>query len=688
MQRSLWRDSLFALNVFASCMLALYIAFAVGLERPYWAMATVFAVANPLFGATRAKGLYRALGTLLGATAAVILVPTLESAPVLLSLALSAWTGICLYIALLDRRPRSYVFLLAGYTAAIIGFPSVDAPGAIWDTAISRAEEIILGIICTTTVHGLIFPSPVAPVLSGRIDRWLHHAGEWTQDLLNGRVGALSHDRRMLAADLIEIGQINAASPYDTSQSTLAGPAFAVLHARMVMLLPVLSAAGDWMVALRATAGAGQTEILALMARVAAWVDRKAGTEAEDLAQLRTALAAAQPNLGPGTTWPAIVAAQILRCLRQMVDLTEDCRRLQAHSASGANGLPKLLLPRDGRLGRSRHRDHGIAALSALSAAVTLLLICAFWIGTAWPDGAVAAEMAAIVCCFFAAQDDPAPAIVVFLIWSMLALLADLVLLFAVLPRVTDFPLLALALAPPVLAAGFMITRPRAALGGVTLGLIMCTLLGLQNGYSGDAASFIGSCIATVMGMLIGAVVTRLIRSVGASWSARRLLRAGWSDLAAMAEESEAADPSRLTGLMLDRLGLLIPRLPAEEAAKIGQHLLRDLRVGLHIATLRQHRAGQPEPLRRLLAEAFAMVATHFRQKLRSDEPVHAPPKLLAILDQATDAAIASPDRPANDRVVLALAGLRLGLFHDAPGFAPACPVKPLPATIMADLDA
>jgi uncharacterized membrane protein YccC len=40
----------------------------------------------------------------------------------LLSLALACWVGLCLYVSLLDRTPRSYVFMLAGYTAGLIGF--------------------------------------------------------------------------------------------------------------------------------------------------------------------------------------------------------------------------------------------------------------------------------------------------------------------------------------------------------------------------------------------------------------------------------------------------------------------------------------------------------------------------------------------------------------------------------------
>ena len=45
------------------------------------------------------------------------------------------------------------------------------------------------------------------------------------------------------------------------------------------------------------------------------------------------------------------------------------------------------------------HRDHGMALLSAAAAGLAIAACCAFWIGTAWSNGATAALMAAIFSC-------------------------------------------------------------------------------------------------------------------------------------------------------------------------------------------------------------------------------------------------------------------------------------------------
>jgi uncharacterized membrane protein YccC len=157
--------ALYSVNNFTAAMLALAIGFSLGLPRPYWAMLTVYIIAQPMAGALRSKAIYRLAGTILGAVAAVVLVPALAAAPVLLSITMALWVGGCLAISFLDRTPRSYVVMLAGYTAAIIGFPSVGQPDAIFYVAVARVEEISLGIICATIVHSLIFPRPVRATL-------------------------------------------------------------------------------------------------------------------------------------------------------------------------------------------------------------------------------------------------------------------------------------------------------------------------------------------------------------------------------------------------------------------------------------------------------------------------------------------------------------------------------------------
>src|ERR1700712_933221 len=196
------RAWVFSIKAFIAAGLALYIAMWIDLPRPYWAMTTVYVVAQPFAGPTLSKAMYRLCGTVLGGIGAVVLVPALSTSPELLTLGLALWCGLCLFLSLTDRRPHSYIFVLAGYTAAIVGFPSVDDPGAIFTTAIARVQEIGLGVICASVVGCLVFPQAVSGTSAAGVRTWLGHASQWAQEVLGPSSANIPDTMRAgLAAD-------------------------------------------------------------------------------------------------------------------------------------------------------------------------------------------------------------------------------------------------------------------------------------------------------------------------------------------------------------------------------------------------------------------------------------------------------------------------------------------------------
>ncbi len=113
---------------------------------------------------------------MLGAAAAVATVPLLVNMPIVLMAAISLWIVALVYLSLLQRSPRAYVFLLAAYTLPIVALPPVDQPAQIFDLAVARIEEIVIGIVCAGLVGAIILPAKVAPALRARAERWLADA--------------------------------------------------------------------------------------------------------------------------------------------------------------------------------------------------------------------------------------------------------------------------------------------------------------------------------------------------------------------------------------------------------------------------------------------------------------------------------------------------------------------------------
>ena len=121
--------------------------------------------------------------------------------------ALTVWVAVCLYVSLLDRTPRSYAFMLGGYTAALIGFPAVADPASIWDLALARSEEISLGIVCASLVSSLVLPRSVGDVVAARANSWLGDGARLALDALSGTRddAATRRDLVRLAGDAAEI---------------------------------------------------------------------------------------------------------------------------------------------------------------------------------------------------------------------------------------------------------------------------------------------------------------------------------------------------------------------------------------------------------------------------------------------------------------------------------------------------
>jgi uncharacterized membrane protein YccC len=399
-------ELLFALKTFAGAMAAFYFSLWLGLDNPYWAMATAFIVAQPFAGAMRSKALYRFCGTLLGGTAAVVMVPNLVNAPVLLSLAMALWIGLCLYIALLDRSPRSYAFMLAGYTAGIIGFPAVADPGNIFLTALTRVEEISIGIVCTTVVGTVIFPRPLGPVLARRIGSWVQPARDWSIAALAGAeesAEALAA-RRRLAFEATDAAMMISQLGHDTSHLQSAVRYVTRLRVYVISLMPVLSAIGDRVSHLQRLGGI-TPELAAILDETAAWM-RQGGPE--DPGPLLGRIIALD---GKAHDWAGVVRASLCLRLEELLRIAHHARAIRRHVLEGDKAPESALADAEYVAVTAETHDHKLALLSAFSAGAALLVLCLFWIETGWSSGAGAAVITAVACSFFAAQDDPAPAI-------------------------------------------------------------------------------------------------------------------------------------------------------------------------------------------------------------------------------------------------------------------------------------
>ncbi|THF48330.1 FUSC family protein [Allorhizobium terrae] len=661
-----WRDWAFSGKAFLAGMLALYIAMALDLSRPYWALSAVYIVSSPFSGATKSKALYRILGTLLGAGAAVFFVPLFVNAPELLSLVVALWTGTLLLISMLDRTARSYVFMLAGYTLPLIALPSLDAPDTVFATALARSEEIALGIICASVVNSVIFPASLNAQFGSRIQGWLSDAGSWADEILRGEGASPTTPvkRQQLATDVAGLDLLISQLSYDLEARDVVHHA-RELRGRLLMLLPVFSSVADRLHAVRQGCDRLPESLTGLLSDVADWFKTGGPSDAAQRAQVLLDRMAQQQAAHQLHGWNDLVFSGLLMRLKVAVELWRDCLLLQDRIANGRHTTVDTLSDRHFSVA-SRHFDHAFLALKAGIVVVGIVVACAIWIGLEWSQGAGFVAMVAVACSFFAAQDRPAPMIRFMLVWTTVSVFASFVYLFGILPFATNFEMMALALAPFLLLLGLKMTNPQTAVIGMLVAVNVATLVGIQDRYTADFESFANGGVATVLGIAFAYVWISVAHPFGARLAAKRLLRSGWRDLADTAAGLRSADSERLAGRILDRLGQLVPRLAAlNERELVNVDGFADVRLAINVVTLQEERRRLSVESAASVSQVLVAVADHYRRQLRAGRAQDSDATLMVLIDNGLQTVVHKEGDEAR-RVIDALVGLRRVFFPQA----------------------
>jgi uncharacterized membrane protein YccC len=136
---------LFGVRLAVAVSLALFTAFYLQLETPSWAGTSAAIVCQPIIGSSLFKGVFRLIGTVVGAVAAVLLTAMFPQDRIGFLFGMLGWVSLCSFVSTLLRNFAAYAAMLAGYTLAIIVSTSIGAPEQVFEAAVSRASEICIG---------------------------------------------------------------------------------------------------------------------------------------------------------------------------------------------------------------------------------------------------------------------------------------------------------------------------------------------------------------------------------------------------------------------------------------------------------------------------------------------------------------------------------------------------------------
>jgi len=496
-----WRYAL--RNATAMC-LALTLAYCFNLDEPYWAMTSAAVVSFPTVGGVISKSLGRIAGSLLGATAALIIAGNTLNEPWFFMVSMAAWLGLCTWACAYFTNNVAYAFQLSGYTAAIIAFPTVNLIDTVqlWDIAQARVCEVVLGILCGGVMM-MILPSTsngttLLTALKNMHARLLEHAGLLWQPETNDAIRS-AHEgviNQILTMNLLRIQAFWSHYRFRRQNALLN----ALLH-HQLRLTSVISSLRRLLLNWPSPPPQTRDTVEQLLSALA--------TPRVDAYRIACIIAPLRPH--DDSDYHHLAFWQRLRYFCTLY--LQSSRWLRALE----NGTPVSLHTARYRHGLARHTDSMEALWSGTRTFCTLMMVGAWSIGTQWESGASALSIVAT----------PFKSLTLLMRTLVLLSLFSFGVKFGLMVQITDLWQFLLFLFP-LLITMQLLKLQMTTLAGLWGQLIvfMGSFIAVTNPPVYDFADFLNDNSAKIVGVALSWLAFAILRPGSDARKSRRRIRA------------------------------------------------------------------------------------------------------------------------------------------------------------------
>jgi len=521
---------IFVVKSLIAFYLAAWLTMVFQLEQPATTMITVAIVMHPQSGMVPAKSFYRALGTFAGSLFGLVLMSLFPQQRELFLLSLSLWVALCAGGATLYRNFAAYGFVLAGYTAAIVTLPAVSNPLNVFDSAVMRVSEVMLGIIVSGVVSDVILPERLRPLLRRSAREHFAHFIDFARGSTGGTIARRemekAHLRFVRAA--VQLEDLRASVIFEDPEARARSSRMRLLNQRYMAASTSFQSAHHL---INRLLRAGRSNVAAALIELYAPIGEALSPDPalqQDPAVLAPRLQACEEVLPPmaarlraelpADAWLEFDTGAGL--LRRFCSEMRDFTALEASLREGKlKGAVEIVHFRRGN-------DVLGAAVSVLRTFLTMSVLSAFWLGSGWTYGSSAMLLATIFSGLFAASAYPMMAVTNTLGGYVAGMVGGYLVTFYGLPGGDGFAMLIIATLPFLLLGPYLTTRNHTLPGvgaGYTLGYVY--ILALKNPMVYDPTRFLNDAIAQVVGMAMTAVFFIFVPAVtGSLWQRRRQL--------------------------------------------------------------------------------------------------------------------------------------------------------------------
>ncbi len=525
-------------KVLLAAFLTYWLALRLELPQPHTAMITVFIVMQPQSGQVFAKSFYRLLGTLAGSAMMVLLMALFAQNPLPFLGSLALWVGLCSAGAARYRNFRAYGFVLAGYTAAMVGLPALAHPEGSFMSAVWRVVEITLGILCSTAISAAVLPQSSSAAMRNAL--YLRFGG-FARFVANGLRGDISRaefetGNVRFVAEAIGLEGLRSVTVFEDPHMRRRNGRLNRLNSEFMAVTTRFNALHQLLERLRLEqADQVLKHIDPGLENLAELLDgfaERALTN-DDAALLVTRLESCRAHF-----------PERVRSLRAELErsLPSDAERLDFHTsfellyrllselldyARTHASLAEHSHEREQWKGSFVPRTHWMTALAAGARATCVVgLMSVYWVLTAWPSGASMVLASAATVALSSTTHNPRRMSLQMAGGTLLGALSGFIETFFLFPHIDGFPLLCLLLAPVFVLGAYLGSRPQWT--GYGLGLLIFFSLGSvpDNLTIYDPYTFINDYIAMVIGMLICAAAGAIILPPNSRWMWQRLEQA------------------------------------------------------------------------------------------------------------------------------------------------------------------